>query len=126
MYQGQKILLIDDDQSFLDLFTSVFESKSINSSFASGGREGLEKAKRELPELILLDIMMPDLDGIAVLGELKKYPGTKDIPVMIISNLPENVNKDKVLQMGAIDYIFKASNTPNQVIEKILKFFENS
>ena len=120
-----KILLIDDDPTFTQLYSSVFRIQKINLSVAKTGAEGLQKAGEEQPDLILLDIMLPDINGFDVLKRLKEDPRTSKITVWVISNLAEQVNKDTARSLGAKDYLVKASNTPNQVVEKINSFFRD-
>ncbi|OGY25796.1 MAG: hypothetical protein A2Z24_00505 [Candidatus Woykebacteria bacterium RBG_16_44_10] len=120
-----KILLIDDDPTFTQLYSSVFRIQKINLSVAKTGAEGLQKAGEEQPDLILLDIMLPDINGFDVLKRLKEDPRTSKITVWVISNLAEQVNKDTARSLGAKDYLVKASNTPNQVVAKINSFFRD-
>lgn len=122
-YENQKILLVDDDPAFIQLYSMVFQGHGINYSIAMNGAQALEKAKEEHPDLILLDIMLPDLDGFEVLSRLRKEPETTQTPVWMITNLSEQMNKEKAASLGAVDYIVKASTTPNQVCEKIGSHF---
>ena len=120
-----KILLVDDDPTFTQLYSSVFRIQKINFSIAKNGIEALQKASEEQPNLILLDIMLPDINGFDVLKRLKEDPRTNKITVWVISNLAEQVNKDTAKSLGAQDYLVKASNTPNQVVAKINTFFRD-
>lgn len=120
-----KILLVDDDPTFTKLYSSVFGINKINLSIAKNGAEGLQKAAEEKPNLILLDIMLPDINGFDVLKNLKQDPRTNKITVWVISNLAEQLNKNTAKSLGADDYLVKASYTPNQVIEKIKTFFKS-
>ena len=120
-----KILLVDDDPTFTQLYSSVFRIQKINFSIAKNGIEALQKASEEQPNLILLDIMLPDINGFDVLKRLKEDPRTNKITVWVISNLAEQVNKDTAKSLGAQDYLVKASNTPNQVVAKINSFFRD-
>jgi len=124
-YQNQKILLVDDDPSFVQLYTMVFQGRSFNYSVAVNGAQALEKAKNEKPDLILLDIMLPDLDGFEVLRRIKQMPESANTTVWMITNLAEQINKEKAASLGSLDYIVKASITPNEVCEKILSHFES-
>lgn len=122
MNQDKKILLVDDDPPFINLYTAVFQSFGFNFSVAQNGLEALDKAKKEHPYLILLDIMMPEMSGFEVLNRLKQDPQTKDITVWMITNLPEQMNKEKAISLGATDYLFKSSYTPKRVCQKIQEF----
>ncbi|OGY26413.1 MAG: hypothetical protein A2Z42_04595 [Candidatus Woykebacteria bacterium RBG_19FT_COMBO_43_10] len=120
-----KILLVDDDPTFIQLYSSVFRIQKINLSIAKNGIEALQKASEEQPNLILLDIMLPDINGFDVLKRLKEDPRTNKITVWVFSNLAEQINKDTAKSLGAQDYLVKASNTPNQVVAKINSFFRD-
>ncbi|HEX7456612.1 MAG TPA: response regulator [Candidatus Nanoarchaeia archaeon] len=118
----KKILLIDDDPTFIDISVRAFKEAVIDYSTAFNGIEAVEKAKSEKPALILLDIMMPGIDGFAVLNKLKQYPETKNIPVWMITNLPGEMNKELATSMGASDYLVKSENPPSTICEKINSF----
>src|SRR4030065_1570308 len=120
-----KILLVDDDPTFIQLYSSVFRIQKINLSIAKNGIEAIQKASEEQPNLILLDIMLPDINGFDVLKRLKEDPRTNKITVWVFSNLAEQINKDTAKSLGAQDYLVKASNTPNQVVAKINSFFRD-
>ncbi|MFA5021669.1 MAG: response regulator [Patescibacteria group bacterium] len=117
-----KILLIEDDKSLLEMYTLKFKDSGYNIINAEDGLSGLDLAQKESPSMILLDIMMPKMDGFAVLIELKKDAKTKDIPVLLLSNLGQKADIEKGQSLGATDYIVKASMTPSQVVEKIKSF----
>jgi CheY-like chemotaxis protein len=108
---SKKVLLADDDPSFTQLCTSIFQSAGINFSIAQNGLEAIEKAKNEQPTLILLDIMMPDIDGFEVLKKLKQDPTTSNIPVWMLTNLAQQLNQETAVSLGAEGYIVKAETT---------------
>ncbi|MCH7541482.1 response regulator [Patescibacteria group bacterium] len=120
-----KILLVDDDPTFTHLYSSVFRINKINLSIAKNGTQGHQKAAEDQTYLILLDIMLPDINGFDVLKNLKQDPRTNKITVWVISNLAGQLNKNAAKSLGADDYLVKASNTPNGVIEKIKSFFKS-
>ena len=122
---SKKILLIDDDPTFIDISTRAFKEAKIAFATAFNGIEAMEKAKTERPALILLDIMMPGIDGFAVLNKLKAAPETAKIPVWMITNLPGEMNKELAASLGASDYLVKVENTPSKVCEKINFFLAN-
>lgn len=122
-YTGQKILLVDDDPSFRELYSAVFQVNGINFSLAQTGTEAIEKAKAEKPELILLDIMLPDMNGFEVLKQLKQSAETQNSTVWMLSNLAEQTNKETASSLGATDYLFKAAHTPKLVTDKIKNHF---
>ncbi len=122
---NKKILLVDDDVTFVNLYSAVFKARNMNFSLAQNGAEALIKVA-EKPDLILLDIMLPDINGLDVLKKLKQDSNTKDITVWVLSNLSSQSNIDNAKELGAEDYILKASHTPNQVIDKINNYFQSS
>ncbi|MEX0621402.1 MAG: response regulator [Candidatus Woykebacteria bacterium] len=117
-----KVLLIDDDPTFVDIAVRAFKNTTINYATAFNGIEAIEKAKSEKPALILLDIMMPGIDGFAVLNKLRQDPGTAKIPVWMLTNLPGEMNKELAASMGASEYLVKADNPPSKFCEKIQSF----
>jgi DNA-binding response OmpR family regulator len=122
---GKKILFVDDDQQIIQLYGAVFTQFGFAFSVARNGLEAIEKAESEKPALILLDIMLPDLNGLDVLKKLKQNPETANIDVWMISNLAEQVNKETATSLGANDYLVKSSYTPKQVCAKIQAFFDS-
>ncbi len=113
------ILLIEDDKILADMYCAKFQEEKLAYLTADNGETGLAAAKKELPGIILLDIMMPKMDGFMVLTELRKDAKTKKIPVIILSNLGQSSDITKGKELGANDYVVKASMTPAQVVEKI-------
>lgn len=103
---GQTILVIDDAKENIVVLSRLLKSQA-NILFAINGREGLEKSKLEKPDLILLDISMPDLNGFEVLSRLKKSTMTADIPVIFITGIPDSATEEEGLSSGAVDYIIK-------------------
>lgn len=121
---GKKILLIEDDQTLVDMYSLKFKEEGFELLVALNGLDGLALAQNELPGVILLDIIMPKMDGFAVLTELKKDIKTKKIPVLMLSNLGQQTDVEKGKAMGADDYIIKASMTPTQVVEKTKSYLK--
>lgn len=120
--KNYKILLIEDDTTLAEMYSLKFKTEGFDLSQATDGLTGLELAKKELPDIILLDIMMPRMDGYAVLTELKKDSKTSNIPILMLSNLGQKSDVEKGKVLGAKDYIVKASMTPAQVVEKVKKY----
>jgi DNA-binding response OmpR family regulator len=86
---------------------------------AENGKDGVARAKEFLPDIILLDILMPEMDGFEVLAALKADANTKDIPVLIMSNLGQEDHIQKGMDLGAIGYIVKSQYSPSQVVAQI-------
>lgn len=117
-----KILLVEDDPTLVEMYALKFKEAGFDIITTTDGLLGLESAKKERPLVILLDIMMPKMDGFAVLTELKKDEKTKNIPVLLLSNLGQKTDIEKGKSLGATDYIVKASMTPTQVVEKVKSY----
>jgi DNA-binding response OmpR family regulator len=114
-----KILLIDDDEALTTIFTTALTKESFEVSVSKTGQEGLEKAKTELPSLILLDQVLPDYSGNDILKQLKADEKTKNIPVIILSNFSQEELIKQAIDAGAIEDVFKYQVEPKDVVEKI-------
>ncbi len=113
------ILVVEDDSFLLQMYATKLEKAGFEVKSAVDGTQGFKKAKDVHPDLILLDLVMPSMDGFKVLEELKVNSETQSIPVIILSNLSEREDVQKCLQLGAVDYIIKAHFVPSEVINKI-------
>lgn len=114
-----KVLIIDDDQLLVTMYEEKFEKDGYEVSTAFNGEEGLKKIKKEKPTLVLLDIMMPKMNGLEVLETIKKDRKIKNIPVILLTNLArgkEDVHKG--LELGAVAYLVKSQVKPSQVVAK--------
>lgn len=105
------LLLVDDEPANLQILRHTLQ-QDFRLLFAKDGFKALELAQRDLPDLILLDIMMPDMDGYTVCRELKNNPATQQIPVIFVSALSEAVEEEQGLNLGAVDYITKPFHLP--------------
>jgi len=114
-----KVLLVEDDKMIIDMYTLKFSQEGYDIMQAENGQDGLDLAKAQLPAIILLDIILPQMDGFTVLKELKADPNTKDIPVVLLTNLGQDGDVKKGLELGANDYLIKANYTPSQVVDKV-------
>jgi DNA-binding response OmpR family regulator len=119
----KKILVVDDEDDILHFLELVLREKGYDVATASGGHEALTKAQIERPNLILLDIMMPQMDGWEVLKLLRVDDGTADIPVAMLSARTEAKDRVQGLQEGAIDYICKPFSL-QELLAKIETIFE--
>jgi len=116
-----KILLIEDDPFLLSMYATKFELENFEVIIAEDGEKGLKSAAREMPSIILLDILLPKMDGFEVLKELKDNKETCHIPVILLTNLSQKNEIEQGLSMGAEDYLIKAHFMPSEVVEKIKK-----
>jgi len=114
-----KILIVEDDPLIRRLYQKVFTFEKYDVDTASDGEEGLAKVKSGKPTLILLDIMMPRMNGLQVLEKLKADEKTKKIPVVVLTNLAGQSDAEKALAMGAVKYIVKSEYEPRQVTDMI-------
>jgi len=114
-----KIFIVEDEPFLSDMYKFKFEQENFEVTSASDGEEALRIIRRQKPDIILLDIVMPKLNGFEMLEELKKSPITKSIPVLIFSNLSQKEEIKKGMALGAEDFFIKSNYTPNQVLEKV-------
>lgn len=115
----RKILLVEDDTFILEMYATKLLNFGYDVVTAMDGSEALKVAKEKRPDFILLDLVLPSMDGFEVLKELKSMPDTKSIPVVLLTNLGERRDVAQGLKLGADDYLIKAHFTPSEVIEKI-------
>ena len=121
-----KILIIDDEQVLLDLYRDVLVEKGHNVLTARRGEDGIKIAMQEQPELILLDILMPDMNGFDVAEHLKSQDVTKNIPIYLLTNLPEESSDEKAKQLGVAGYLMKAMTEPGELAKIIADFEKKS
>jgi len=115
-----KILIVEDDALILRMYQEAFTSEGFEVLFASDGQAGLEMARANKPTIILLDIMMPKLNGMQMLEQLKADPAISTIPVIVLTNLSSTMDAEKALKLGAVKYVVKSEYKPREVI-KIVK-----
>lgn len=115
----KKIVIIEDDKILLKSLKAGLANKKFKIFPATDGESGLELIKREIPDLVLLDLLMPKMNGFDVLKILSQDKKLNHIPVIILSNLGENEDIQKGLELGAIDYYKKASTDLKQLTKKI-------
>jgi DNA-binding response OmpR family regulator len=121
---AQNILIIEDDEFLRGLINKKLSSAGFSVSEAIDGDKGVEKAKEDKPDLILLDLLLPTTDGFEVLSKIKNDPETASIPVIALTNLGQKEDVDKALKLGAVDYLIKAQFTPEEIISKIKDILE--
>lgn len=113
-----RILLVEDEPEVLELYKLKLTLDGYDVLTAMNGQEGLKRALDERPEMIFLDIKMPEMDGFEVLKRLRSEPRTKEIPVIILSNFDEQEMIEKGLTLGANEYIVKSQFTPDEISNK--------
>lgn len=118
----KKLVIVEDDQYILKALQIKLAQMGIEIFTASDGAEGLTLIQKEKPNLVLLDLILPKMHGFEVLRALKKNNDTKDIPVIILSNLGQDTEKEEGLQLGALDYFIKADTSLEEIYKKINVF----
>ena len=119
-----KILVVEDDKFLRDLLVRKLNEEHFNLEIAIDGNEAINKINSWMPDLILLDLIIPGIDGFEVLKRIKEFPATNKIPVVILSNLGQQEEVEKGLNLGAVDYLVKAHLTPGEIIDKIKNILE--
>ncbi len=117
-----KILIVEDEEILLNVLKNKLEKEGFAVSVAEDGEEGLRKIEEEKPDLVLLDILMPKMDGIEVLRHLQEKGILPSLPVIIVSNSGQPVEIEKAEEFGVRDYLVKAEFNPQEVIDKIRKY----
>lgn len=117
----KKILLIEDDSFLISMYATKFELENFKVVAAEDGEKGLNLAAKEKPDIILLDILLPKMNGFEVLKELKNNKETNQIPVILLTNLSQKNEIEQGLALGAQDYLIKAHFMPSEVMDKIKK-----
>lgn len=118
---ARKILIIEDEEIICDILSSKLRSEGYEISSAKDGESGLEKIKRLRPDLVLLDIIMPKMNGFFVLEQKSLDATIAKIPVIIISNSGQPVEIERAKTLGAKDWLVKADFDPEQVIDKVIQ-----
>lgn len=115
------VLIVDDDQFLLEMYALKFKEEGFAVEIAETGRDALMKADEVKPDIILLDVVLPEMDGFAVLQKLRE--GKKsDLPLIVmLTNLSQKDDTERGLRLGVDDYVVKAHFTPSEVVEKVRK-----
>jgi DNA-binding response OmpR family regulator len=116
---AKKILIVEDDKFLRELIVRKLSNEGYEVAEAVDGEQGLQKTKETKPDLVLLDLILPGIDGFEVLAQKKEDPFIAAIPVIVLSNLGQKEDVDKGLSLGATDYLIKAHFTPGEIIEKV-------
>ncbi len=119
-----KILIVEDEEILLTALSEELRQEGFNVVGAKDGIEGVEAALKEKPDLVLLDLVMPRLDGIGALKQMKEHAEIKDIPVVILTNLSDYDKISDALSLGAMDYLVKANYRLEDLVNKIKTVIE--
>lgn len=121
---AKKILIVEDDKFLRELIARKLTNEGYEASEAVDGEEGIKKIKEEKPDLVLLDLILPGIDGFEVLSKMKEDSFLAQIPVVILSNLGQRDEVEKGLNLGAADFLIKAHFTPGEVIERVKRILK--
>lgn len=119
-----KILIIEDDKFLRELLTQKLLKKNFKVLEALDGEEGIKNIKKEKPDLVLLNLILPGIDGFEVLSKMREDPVLSTIPVIILSNLGQKEEVEKGFKLGAVDYLIKAHFSLGEIIEKVKNVLE--
>ncbi len=114
-----KIAIIEDDQVINQMYRMKFEAAGFDVATASDGEAGVAIVKKFHPDLILLDLQMPNMNGVEALSLIRTLPSHKQTPVIVLTNLGEEEAPDELRKLGVHSYIVKADFTPRQVVERV-------
>lgn len=117
-----RILIIEDDINLIELYEAKFTMEQYEVMTASDGEQGIQKAIESQPDVIMLDILMPNVNGFEVLKELKDHKETRDIPVLVYTNLGSSDSDEKrelAFSLGAADYLIKALHEPDAIVDRV-------
>ncbi len=114
-----KILVAEDDKLISGSLCEALRASGYETDAAFDGEEALKKIKEDKPDLVLLDILMPKLDGISVLWELKANPETASMPVIVLTNVGDVDTISKIVEAGAVDYLLKSDQSMDDIVQKV-------
>lgn len=121
---SKKILIVEDEKILAEMYLDKFAQAGFKVKLASEAREGLKIAKKEMPDLIILDILLPRENGIYLLRNLRKDPKTSSLKVVAFSNYDDPLIKKEAFSLGVEDYLIKTSYTPQQIIERVKDYLK--
>lgn len=122
---NKKILIIEDDTYLADIYSKKLSAEGFEVSTVKNGNVGLKIVKKTMPDLIILDLLLPTKSGVEVLRTLKADEKYKNIPVIITSNLSEKTTVDECLALGAVDFIIKVHINLSELVIRVKKAIKN-
>lgn len=114
-----KVLIVEDDPTILRMYQMIFVHQGHEVEMAIDGEDGLAKVRSFKPTIVLLDIMMPKMNGLELLDKLKADPATKGIPVVMLTNLGGDQDIESAMSKGAVKYIVKSEHEPHDVVDMV-------
>ena len=122
--KGKSVLIVEDDKFLRDMLVNKFEENEFQVNAATSGEEAFKMLAIRKPDIITLDLLMPDVDGFQVIEKLKADSETSNIPILILSNLMEKEGIDRAMSLGAAAYLVKAITTPNEIVARAKAIIE--
>lgn len=119
-----KVLLIEDDPLLIDIYTTKLKQSGFEVEVVEQGDKAVAFVQETRPDVILLDIVLPHVDGWEILEQLQRQETTKNVPVAVLSNLGQKEEIEKGLRMGAAKYLIKAHYTPSEVVEEVKQLLQ--
>lgn len=126
MEEKTKILIVEDEAMIVDMYRMRLEAEGYEVLTTDKGSEALALAEEKKPAVILLDVILPEVDGFAVLQSLKNNFATHDIPVLMLTNLSQESDIERATTIGVSDYFVKAQHTPSEILQKIRELTNKS
>lgn len=117
----KKVLVVDDNQDAINILSAILKKAGYLVGVAKDGQEALQKLNGDIPALILLDVMMPKMDGYEVCKAIKTNPAVSQIPILMISAKTDGVSQKRGLEVGAADYLMKPIQ-PNEILRKVKQY----
>ena len=117
----KRILLAEDDPFIIDIYTTKLKGADFEVDVVSEGDKVLEKVRKQKPDLLLLDIVLPTMNGWEILRAIRQSEDLKDLPVIILSNLYQKEEVEKGMKFGVLKYLIKAHFTPSEVVDEVKK-----
>lgn len=118
------LLIVEDDPLMVRMYQKIFKFEGYDVDTAFDGEEGIEKVRKIKPTVVLLDIMMPKMNGIQVLEKIKSDPDIKKIPVIVLTNLAGTQDAETALEKGAVRYIIKSEHDPKDIVRIVKEIIE--
>lgn len=121
---AKHIFLVEDDQYLVDIYVTKLEKEGFKVDLARDGQKALDFLEKNKPDLLILDIIVPSVDGWEILRRIRKKEKFKNLPVIILSNLNQKREVMKGIDLGATKYLIKAHYTPSEILEEIRKMLK--
>ena len=118
------ILFVEDDPFLIDIYTKKLKKSGFNTKVADSGEKAINMIRDAKPDILLLDIVLPEIGGWEIIKKIKENPEMADLKIVILSNLGQRAEVEKGLSLGAVRYLIKAQYTPSEVIEELKKILQ--